>query len=219
VCDRTVGAAAAHYVGFAGGTDVKRQIVMALIMVAAMAVASCDRKEGEVPVVTVTAVDTTPTSATVATATVVLNAPDTQFVKDAYAALLGATAFARTADGQAANVAVKAYAHLVAMDLERLANELRDVARDKDLTLPSEAEAAIVTANEEMKRMSGKQFDQQFLQNVAGILETLILLFEAESKIVADQDLQEWTNKTLPTLRKHIAEARSVQNTIAKASD
>jgi putative membrane protein len=191
---------------------------MALIMVAAIVMASCDRNEGEVPVVTATAIDTTPTSATIATATIVLNEPDKQFLMDAYAALLGAIAYARTADAQAVNVAVKAYSHLVVMDLERLANELREVAREKDVTLPSEADAAIVNANEEMKRMSGKQFDQQFLQNMAAILDTLIALLDAESKIVVDDDLREWVNKTLPTLRKHIAEARSVQNTIAKAN-
>jgi len=52
---------------------------------------------------------------------------------------------------------------------------------------------------------------------MAGILDTLITLFDAESKIVANEDLKAWTNKTLPTLRKHIDEARNVQSTIAKA--
>ena len=195
----------------------KRQIVTALVMIAAMVIASCNRNEDEVPIATATTIDATPTSATIATATIVLNDPDRQFMMDAYAALLGTIAFARTADAQASNVAVKAYAHLVAMDLETLGNELSAMARDKNVTLPSEAEAAIITANEQMKRMSGRQFDQQFLQNMAGILDTLINLLDAESKIVADADLKAWTNKTLPTLRKYIAEARSTQNTIAKA--
>jgi len=186
-------------------------------MLAAMVVPSCNRNEEKAPVVTATAIDTTPTSATIATTTIVLNDPDTQFVKDAYAGLLGSIAFARTADAQATNVAAKAYAHLVAMDLDRLANELRAIASDKHVTLPAEAQATIITANEEMKRMSGKQFDQRFVQNMAGILDTLITLFDAESKIVANEDLKAWTNKTLPTLRKHIDEARNVQSTIAKA--
>ncbi|MBV8546154.1 MAG: DUF4142 domain-containing protein [Acidobacteria bacterium] len=195
----------------------KRQIVMPLMMAAAMVFASCNRHEEKVPVVTATAIDTTPTSATIATTTIVMNDPDTQFVKDSYAGLLGSIAFARTADVQAVNVAAKAYAHLVANDLDRLANELRAIAGKKNVTLPAEAEATIVTANEEMKRMSGKQFDQRFVQNMAGILDTLIALFDSESKIVADADLKAWTNQTLPTLRKHVAEARKVQDTIAKA--
>ena len=108
---------------------------------------------------TATVVDTTPTGGTVATATIVLTDPDKAFILDASAALLAEIEFAHTADGQAQNVAVKAFAHLLVQDLEKENQELKDFAAKHNVDLPVAAAAAQLAVNDTLKALSGKKFD------------------------------------------------------------
>jgi putative membrane protein len=190
-------------------------ILIALTVMLSVLSTSCKKKEDEVPVATATIVDTTPTSATIATATIVLNSPDRQFVLDAGAALLAEIGFAKTADAQAVDVAVKAFAHLLFYDLAKLNNELRDFASKHGVEIPTVVDVGMANLNTALGKKTGKNFDQTFLKQIIDDHTAMIKLFEDESKVVADKDLKEWVNKAIPILQKNIQKAKELQTKIA----
>jgi putative membrane protein len=191
-------------------------ILVAVIVVAMVAVACHKENKEEVPVATATVVDTTPTSGTIATATIVLNSPDRQFVLDAGAAILAEIGFAKTADTQAVDVATKAFAHLLFYDLSNLNNELRDIAAKHGVEIPAVVDVGNANLNTALGKKKGKDFDQTFLKQIVDDHTAMIKLFDAESKVVADQALKDWVNKTIPTLQKNLDKAKELEAKIAK---
>jgi putative membrane protein len=197
----------------------RRKTFLILLIAALLLIPACKRDEAETttdtPVVTATAVDTTPTGGTVVTATVALEEADRQFVIDATTMLLGEIEFAKTADAQAKDTSVKAFAHLVRLDLERMLAELRDMAGRRTVDLPAATVAASAEANAKLAAMSGKEFDVEFLRLVGADHLALITLLEAEALVVKDEELREWVGKNLPILRGHMDKAKELQTKIA----
>jgi putative membrane protein len=190
-----------------------------LILIALLTIVlptSCKKRKDEVPVATVTAVDTTPTSATVATATVVLNSPDRQFVLDAGAAILAEIAFAKTADAQGVDVAVKAYAHLLFYDLMKLNNDLRDIAAKHGVDIPTVVDEGNANLNTALGKKSGKDFDETFLKQIIKDHQMMIRLFNDESKVVQDSALKDWVNQAIPTLQRNLDKAQVLLATVGK---
>jgi predicted outer membrane protein len=197
-------------------------VILAAVMLIVSLTTACKKTETttttEAPVVTLTAVDTTPSGGTVATATMVLNEPDKQFSIDAAAGLIGEIEFAKTADGHATNLNVKAFAHKIKLQYEADLDELKSIAaKHVEVVLPTVAEAAKVVANDKLAAMpAGKGFDTAFLEQIAADHAILIALFEAESKVVADDDLRAWVDKHLPELIANLATAKALQAEVAK---
>jgi putative membrane protein len=195
----------------------RQRIAIVMMLALLVPIAGCKKEEPatDTAVTTITAVDTTPTSATVATATVVLTDADKQFIIDAAAGLLGATAYAKTADLMGVDVAVKAYAHLLANDLGQLNDEIRALAPKHGMTLSTEIEVNANAENEKLKKATGKAFDEMFLKGAIVDLAALITLFDAESKVVSDPDLKAWVEKARPTLQADMDKAKEVQKKVA----
>jgi putative membrane protein len=197
-------------------TTITILILTAVVCVAALTT-TCKKKEDEtVPVATVTAVDTTPTGGTVATATIALTPPDTQFCIDAGTALLAEIAFARTADSGAKNVSVKALAHLLVEDMIRLNNELKAYAAKHNVVLPTVTDTATDALNAHLATLKGKNFDQTFLKQVIDDHTAMIKLFNAEAQVVSDKDLKKWVADTTPVLQSHLDKATALQTKIGK---
>lgn len=201
--------------------------VIALAFVALAVLFACKKNEApnntdtaitdtSATVVNATAVDTTPTGGTAVTATAVITDPDRDFVLHASAALLGELAIAKSADLMGVDVAVKAYAHLLANDLERTSNEIRDYATKHNVILPTEVEAQLVIQNDKLKAMSGKAFDEEFLKLIVAHHLAMIALFDAEAKVVTDADLKAWVAKVLPMLHSQLDKAHELQAKIPK---
>lgn len=194
-----------------------------LVLIALILTIGCRKKEATTatdttgtPVATITEIDTTPTGATVAVTTIELVPVDKQFVLDAGTALINEIEYAKTADNQAVDVAVKALAHLVRLDLETLNADIKRLAEKHGVVLPASAGASTVSHNEALGKTSGRKFDQEFLRHIIVDHTAMIVLFDAESKVVSDDELKEWVNKTIPMLQAHLAKAKELQEKIGK---
>jgi putative membrane protein len=198
----------------------RKQIVV-VILIALAAAAGCKKKEEPptdtgTPVATITAVDTTPTGGTVATATIALNEPDKQFVVDAATAIIDEAAFAKTADLLSPDVAVKAFGHLMIQDFADMLAELTTLGQKHGVVMPTEIKIEVAAANDALQKLKGKQFNRTFLQHIIDDHMAMIVLFDAESKIVADADLRSWVDKNRPKLQSHLDKARELQGKIGK---
>ncbi len=147
----------------------KFEILILLLIVVIAVAAGCKKQEpvnDTAPVATITAVDTTPTGGTVATATIALTAPDKQFILDAATAILAETAYSKTADALSPDVAVKALGHLMINHFADMLAELTALGQKHDVLLPTEIEIKVVAANDALAKMKGKEFDRTFLQHI-----------------------------------------------------
>jgi putative membrane protein len=196
----------------------RRLVLLVTLVLLVIAVAACRKEEPATgtAVATVTEVEATPTATSIATTTIVLNDPDKQFVLDAAALLLAESDFARTADVHAKHVAVKAFAHLLVEDFVTLSAELKDLADKRHVSIPTVTDTVNAGKNTHLGTLTGKNFDEEFLKLVAADHVTMIALFDAEAKIVADADLKAWVAKTQPVLASHAAKAKELQDKIGK---
>jgi putative membrane protein len=199
----------------------KRTQIGILVLIAVIVLVSACKKAEPAPsdtgpVATVTAVDTTPTGGTVATATIALVPPDQQFVLDATAAILGEAAFSKTADLLSPDVAVKAFAHLMVQDFADMLAELTTLGQKHGVLMPTEVEITVAAANDALSKMKGKEFNRMFLKHIADDHVAMIALFDAESKVVSDADLRAWVHKNRPKLQSHLDKAKELQAKFGK---
>jgi putative membrane protein len=188
----------------------RKHIALLLLLVLAAGFGGCKKEKTDEPVATITAVDTTPTSGTVATTTVPLNQADSKFILDAATFTLGEIAYASTADSLATTVKVKAFAHLLREDHTSMLADLRKLADDHHVVLPEQATAAVITDNEALSKLKGGEFDRVFLQHVIDDHNAVILLFDAEAGVVQDDDLRQWVAKIRPKLQGEVTKAQEL---------
>ena len=73
---------------------------------------------------------------------------------------------------------------------------------------------------DQLGKKNGDEFDRDFVRTV-GVKdhEKDIKEFEKASKDVKDPELKAWVNKTLPTLKEHLAMAQKLQQAGGKHAD
>lgn len=65
-------------------------------------------------------------------------------------------------------------------------------------------------AVEELSALEGAQFDRRYMEAMVNDHRQSIMLFEREAKSGKDADLKAFAAKTLPQLKKHLAEAERI---------
>lgn len=97
--------------------------------------------------------------------------------------------------------------------------ELMALAKQKNITLPSQLEGECAEAYQAFQKLDGPAFDNAFmLCQVTNHLAT-ILMFQNESRNGTDADIKQWASKTLPTLREHTAKIGAVAQSVGLPID
>lgn len=112
---------------------------------------------------------------------------------------------------KASSTNVKRYAQQMLVDHERMANDLKSLARAKGHKLPAEAAPAQRAQLESLGSNTGGAFDRRYTRTI-GIQahqETIALFEQAVSKS-KDGDVEAFARKSLPTLRHHLEMARPI---------
>jgi putative membrane protein len=120
---------------------------------------------------------------------------------------------------KASDPAVKAYGQKLADDHAKANDELKQIAQAHGMSLPSELPAAKKQALDKLRKASGAQFDRQYVQQV-GMHDHQedISAFEKASKDAKEPKLKAFAQKTLPVLREHLAQAKTLPGGGSQAS-
>lgn len=140
-----------------------------------------------------------------------LNTAEKTFVTKAAAGGLYEVEIAKLAADKATDPAVKSFATML-VDHHSAANaELKALAAMRDVKLPDEVPPDKKQVIDKLRGQSGAGFDREFVQQV-GIKdhEHDIKLFEDASRDAKDEQLKAWVDKTLPTLKEHLAAAQKL---------
>jgi putative membrane protein len=120
---------------------------------------------------------------------------------------------------KATDPAVKAYGQKLADDHAKANEELKQIAQAHGMALPSELPAAKKQALDKLRKASGAQFDRQYVQQVGRHdHQEDISAFEKAAKDAKDPQLKAFAQKTLPTLREHLAQAKTLPGGGSQAS-
>lgn len=143
---------------------------------------------------------------------------DRKFIQEAAEGGMFEVQAGQLASSKAGDPNVKSFAGMLADQHGAANKELVELANSKKVELPAAPARSMRKEIEKLAKLSGKEFDQHFMREV-GIKdhEQDIKKFQAASGKVKDPELKAWIDKTLPTLREHLAQAQKLQGGDAAA--
>ena len=93
------------------------------------------------------------------------------------------------------------FADMMVTDHTKAGDELAGIAKTKNITLPAAPNADAQKMAADMGKMSGKDFDKDYVNGMVDGHEKAVKLFTDASQNLKDPDLKAFAIKTLPTLK------------------
>ena len=136
---------------------------------------------------------------------------DRKFIQEAAGSGMFEVQAAQLAAQQASDANVKSFAGMLIDHHTKANDELVKLANAKRVELPAAPPRAMRRDVEKLGKKKGEEFDREFVREV-GIKahEKDIKAFEKASKDLKDPQLKAFVDKTLPTLKEHLAAAQKL---------
>ena len=113
---------------------------------------------------------------------------------------------------------VKQFGRRMVDDHGKANGELKSLASQKGVTLPTELDAAHKATQAKLAQLSGAAFDRAYMQDMVKDHDKDVAAFRQASTGAADADLKAWAGKTLPTLQEHQTLAKSINAKVGTAA-
>jgi putative membrane protein len=120
---------------------------------------------------------------------------------------------------QASSEDVKQFAQLMVDEHSKANEELKGLAASKSIPLPADAGKKNKETLDKLAKLSGAEFDREFMKVMVKDHNMAVALFEKQAKNGKDGEAKAWAEKTLPALREHQSKAREVADKIGAAKD
>ena len=139
---------------------------------------------------------------------------DKEFVSKAGMGGLAEVQMGSLALQKAASADVKAFAQRMVTDHSKANAELAQLATTKGLALAAELGGEHKDAYDHLSSLSGAEFDKAYMKHMVEDHEKDVSEFDKASTGATDSDVKAWAGKTLPTLREHLAQAKSTASKV-----
>jgi putative membrane protein len=136
-----------------------------------------------------------------------LTAMETDFMKTAAASGQYEVELARLAAEKATDPAIKSYAGMLVEHHTGVNDQLRQMAVNANVPLPSGVPTAKQQNLDKLSQASGKEFDKQFVQTITRDHKEDIALFERATRDAKNSEVRSFAQATLPTLQAHLTVA------------
>lgn len=120
------------------------------------------------------------------------------------------------AQQNAGSARVKAFGAMMVRDHSKANDELKALATVKNIAIPSTLSEEHQKHVDEMKNMSGADFDKRYMEMMVDDHKEDIGLFEEASNEDKDADIKAFAAKTLPVLKVHADSAKAVNDAVKK---
>ncbi|PYV50927.1 MAG: DUF305 domain-containing protein [Acidobacteria bacterium] len=135
---------------------------------------------------------------------------DRQFIKKAAQGGLAEVELGKLATEKAASPEVKQFGQRMVDDHGKANDQLKQVASQKGITVPEKLNAKDAATKARLEKLSGKAFDRAYMQDMVADHTKDVSEFRTESKSAKDPDVKSFASQTLPTLKDHLKEAKSI---------
>jgi putative membrane protein len=134
----------------------------------------------------------------------VVTGGDLAFINDAAPGGMAEVELGKLAASKAQNAEVKAFGQKMVEDHTKAGDDLRALAVQKKVMLPPDVLPTHKQLMEKLSKLSGADFDKEYVLAMVGAHEKDVAAFENVSKTAADADVKAFATKTLPTLKMHL---------------
>lgn len=115
---------------------------------------------------------------------------------------------------QSGSTDVKKFAQDMIMQHGQANQEAARIAAQKNITLPAEVSAEQKSTFEEMKKLSGKNFDKKFMEHNVSDHTKDVKDFKEQMEQGTDADIKAFAAKTLTMLQTHLGYSTEINNKI-----
>lgn len=136
--------------------------------------------------------------------------PDRRFMTEAAQGGMAEVELGRIAAERASNEEVKRFGQRMVDDHTKANQELMQLAQSKGVALPTEMDSSHRSMRDRLGKLSGAEFDREYMRGQVKDHEKTVALFEREAQQGKDAEAKAWAEKTLPTLREHLQQARDL---------
>jgi putative membrane protein len=113
---------------------------------------------------------------------------------------------------------VKAFGQRMVTDHTKANDELKQVAAQQGVTLPTTLSAKDQATMQRLQNLHGAAFDKAYMQDMVMDHKKDIAEFKHEASSGNDQAVKQWASQTLPTLESHLREAEKVAPTVGAST-
>jgi len=153
----------------------------------------------------------TPTPATTPARGVPPRHDDRAFVMEAGPGGLTEVELGRLAAQKGQSADVKRFGQRMVSDHSKANTELKKLAASKGITLPAEMNAEQMAEHAKLAKLSGAEFDREYMTLMVEDHDKDVAAFLDESKDGSDPDIKSFAAKTLPTLQEHQRMAKEIK--------
>lgn len=118
----------------------------------------------------------------------------------------------KTAQQKARSKEVKDFAEMMVRDHTTANNELKALARQKNVTLPDSVSGNHRDHMLDINNKSGNDFDQAYMNQMVDDHQNTVDMFKDVAENCKDPEVKAWAAKTLPTLQTHLDTAKAIAN-------
>jgi putative membrane protein len=137
-------------------------------------------------------------------------ADDRSFVLKAAGAGIAEVKLGELAEKQATSPDVKKFAARMVQDHTQANHELTKIVEGRGIQLPTTLDKKHQEVYDRLSKLTGAEFDQDFMRHMLEDHKDAVALFEAQAKDGQDAALKAFATKTLPTLREHLKMAQQL---------
>ncbi len=141
-----------------------------------------------------------------------LSSGDEKALKDMAQANINEVAAAKIALDKAQSSEVKAFAQKMVDDHGNALTKVQTVAKQKDVTLPTEPDAQHKAMADKLEKESGDAFDKMYMEN-AGTKDHKMVLskLQSDAKNIKDPDVKALADEHTPVVEMHLKAAEQMK--------
>jgi len=136
---------------------------------------------------------------------------DAKFAVDAANGGMTEIALSQLAETRAINSQVKDFAAMMVTDHTKAGDELKGIAKVKNITLPDSVSADSKKAIDDLSKKSVSDFDKAYVNKMIADHKSTVSMFEDASKKLKDPDLKAFADKTLPIIKGHLSDITTIK--------
>jgi putative membrane protein len=122
--------------------------------------------------------------------------------------------FSKLAQKNAANPKVREFAGMMVTDHMKANDQLKALATQKNITLPTAMDDAHQTKYNDMSAKTGADFDKAYMDLMVDDHQNTVDLFEDQAKDGKDVEFKNFASTTLPNLQHHLEMAKQTKDLV-----
>jgi putative membrane protein len=146
-----------------------------------------------------------------------LSSGDSSFIKNAAQGGMLEVELGKLAQDKAASEKVKEFGKRMEQDHSKANNELKKIAADKGVQLPTALDSKHKSKVDKLAKLSGADFDKRYMSDMVSDHKSDAKEFQKEADKGKDADVKQFASKTLAMVKEHLQLAESTEKEV-KAS-